>query len=233
MKIQELLTKKYAGLPGWSWLIIGAAGIGLGVFLMRRKTSTTAPADLTAQSTPDLTTGNEPGAQSNEAGTIGDGGTINNPFPETNVNGSQVPIIPPGYQAIYDNNGNIIGFEPIPPSNTSTGGSTGSGNSGSGSSIITYITTRGGASLETTPHDIDGGKNILSLPLGAILTYISGPVADPLGQGKQYYLVSYNGKTGYVGSDVIQRQEPGPGRSGPPIAPLSPATPQALVPTRR
>lgn len=115
--MKELLTKKYAGLPGWAWLIIGVAGVGAGIFLIRWQQSKSAAgttAALTASTSPDLTTGNASGTETNsETGAIGQNGIINNPFPETSVNGQQVPIIPPGYQAVYDEQGNIIGFEPI------------------------------------------------------------------------------------------------------------------------
>lgn len=229
--MKELLTKKYAGLPGWAWLIVGAAGIGLGVFFIRKQSSTTGtPSDLTAQSTPDLTTADTTSDATGTVGSVGGNGVINNPFPETNINGNQVPIIPAGYQAIYDNSGNIVGYEPTPPNNTSTPGNSGSGNSGSGSGIISYVTTKAGASLETTPHDIGGGKNILTLPLGAILTYVSGPIPDPTGAKKDYYLVSYGGKIGWVGSDAVIKQSTGnPTLSGP----FAANTPQSLTPSKR
>ena len=113
--MKELLTKKYAGLPGWAWLLIGVAGVGAGYLLIRwqSKKSNTASA-LTTQNSADLTTGNASGSETNPAsGQVGANGIIDNPFPETNVNGQNVPIIPPGYQAVYDSNGNIVGWEPI------------------------------------------------------------------------------------------------------------------------
>lgn len=115
--MKELLTKKYAGLPGWAWLLIGVAGVGAGYLLIRwqQSKSSSTPSALTTQNSADLTTGNASGNETNSAtGTVGDNGVIDNPFPETNVNGQQVPIVPPGYQAVYDSNGNIIGWEPIP-----------------------------------------------------------------------------------------------------------------------
>lgn len=120
--MKELLTKKYAGLPGWAWLAIGVAGVGAGILLIRyqqSKNAASTPAALTATTSPDLTTGNASGNETNsETGSVGGNGIINNPFPETNVNGQAIPIIPPGYQAVYDENGNIIGFEPIPANPT-------------------------------------------------------------------------------------------------------------------
>ena len=226
MNFHEILTKKYAGLPGWAWLLVGVAGVGIGYYFIHKQSSSTAsaPATLTAASTPDLTTANT------TSGTVGNNGTINNPFPETSVNGNQVPIIPPGYQAIYDNNGNIVGYEPIPPSNTSTPGNNGSGNAGSGSSLLRYIVTKAGASLETTPHDIGGGKNLLSLPSGAQLMYVSGPIPDPKGGSKQYYQVSYQGQTGWVGSDAIKQDISTGGGTTPPTTGL---VPQSLSVSQR
>lgn len=128
--MKELLTKTYAGLPVWAWLLIGAAGVGAGIILIKwQQKGSSTPAALTAQSTPDLTTGNAAGQESNPSqGAVGNNGVINNPFPEATVNGQQVPIIPPGYQAVFDENGNIIGFEPITlPINPPSGGG-GSGN---------------------------------------------------------------------------------------------------------
>lgn len=125
--MKELLTKKYAGLPGWAWLLIGAAGIGAGYLLIRWQQKKSGSSALTTSNSADLTTGNASGNESNPAtGTVGSNGVIDNPFPETSVNGQQVPIVPPGYQAVYDSNGNIVGWAPIPanptPSQPTTGG---------------------------------------------------------------------------------------------------------------
>lgn len=113
--MKEFLTKKVGGLPVWAWALIGVAGVGAGYLLIRyqqKKSNTTSA--LTAQNSADLTTGNASGNETNPStGQVGSNGIIDNPFPETNVNGQNVPIIPPGYQAVYDSNGNIVGWEPI------------------------------------------------------------------------------------------------------------------------
>lgn len=113
--MKELLTKKYAGLPGWAWLLIGVAGVGAGYLLIRwQQKKSATPSALTTSNSADLTTGNASGNETNPAtGTVGSNGVIDNPFPETTVNGQTVPIVPPGYQAVYDSNGNIVGWSPI------------------------------------------------------------------------------------------------------------------------
>lgn len=88
---------------------------------------------------------------------------------------------------------------------TAIAGSTTTGTGVSGTpvagSVRTIKLTKSG-SLETTPHDSKGGKNILTVPAGASVTVIGGPVADPSGSSKLYYQVSYNGQTGYIGNDT-------------------------------
>lgn len=152
--MKELLTKTYAGLPGWAWLLIGAAGIGAGIILIRfQQKGGATPAALTTQSTPDLTTGNASGAESNpQQGAIGSNGIVNNPFPEATVNGQQVPVIPPGYQAIFDENGNIIGFEPItlpinPPPSGGGGSSNPPGSTFKGPTGVLHYVATGSANL--------------------------------------------------------------------------------------
>jgi len=118
--MKEFLAKKFGGLPVWAWALIGAAGIGAGYLLIRWQGKKT-PASLTPANSADLTTGNASGNETNSAtGTVGANGVIDNPFPESNVNGQQIPIVPPGYQAVYDPNGNIVGWEPIPTNPTPT-----------------------------------------------------------------------------------------------------------------
>lgn len=227
--MKELLTKKYAGLPGWAWLLIGVAGIGAGVLLIRyqkSKTPTTA-AGLTPATTPDLTTGNASGTESNPTtGEVGSNGIIDNPFPETNVGGNQIPIIPPGYQAIYDQNGNIIGFEPIPTPPTSTPPTPTPGLEG----IIRSSTGQGydktnpeGIPFRTSP----GGAESSKVPFGATVQItgkaISGP-PNAKGGSTQWYPASYSGQTGFISSaDFLNIFQGATGGTG--TTPLSPIVP--------
>lgn len=120
--MKEFLTKKFGGLPVWAWALIGVAGVGAGYLLIKwQQGKSNTPSALTANSTPSLTTGNASGNETNSAmGTVGSNGVIDNPFPESNVNGQQIPVIPPGYQAVFDGNGNIIGWGPTPTNPTPT-----------------------------------------------------------------------------------------------------------------
>ena len=228
--MKEFLTKKFGGLPAWSWLLIGVAGIGAGYLLIRWQNSKTnaATAGLTANTTPDLTTGNTSGTETNSAtGTVDSNGVIDNPFPETNVNGSQIPIIPPGYQAVYDQNGNIVGFEPIPTTPTPTPTPTpGSGLQG----IIRAKTTSGGAATYDKSHN---GVPIRSTPGGAITgtqTYGSTvSITGPAVQGPSDFGVTswYPVLGGFISAfdfaNIAQGSGNNPIGGGPlsPIVPLS------------
>lgn len=116
-KGSSFLTKKLAGLPVWAWALIGLAGVGLGYYLVKKysASSTGTPASLQTQSSPDLSTANTD-ASTVDTGTVGNNGIISNPFPETSVNGQTIPVLPSGYQYLYDSTGNVIGIEPIPAS---------------------------------------------------------------------------------------------------------------------
>lgn len=82
----------------------------------------------------------------------------------------------------------------------STGNPTSGGTGNTGGSRTVTITKA--SSLETTPRDANGGHNILTVPQGGVVTILGGPVKDPQGSSKKYYQVSYNGQTGYIGSDA-------------------------------
>lgn len=207
--MKEFFLKKFGGLPVWAWALIGAGGIGAGILLIRWQQSKGTPASdttLTSQSTPDLTTGNT-GQETAAANTVGDNGIINNPFPETNVNGSQVPVVPPGYTPVYDNNGNIVGWAPTSANSSNTGSSTGTG------FTATTIMIRGktpvdpvdGKQTSVPFWSSPGGSKMGSIPFGSaiqqIAAIISGPVnksASGAYQSSQWYPVSYGGQTGYV-----------------------------------
>lgn len=235
--MKEFLTKKYGGLPGWSWLLIGVAGIGAGYLLIRWQRSKQTPttgAGLNASTTPDLTTGNTSGAESNPAtGEVGSNGIIDNPFPETNVGGNQVPIIPPGYQAVYDQNGNIIGFEPIPTSPTSgtppptstppvtTPNLQGLIRSSTGQG---YDKTHpGGIPLRTSP----GGATSSEVPFGATVSITGGAKTGPVnakGGSTQWYPVKFGSQTGFISAaDFLNIFQGATGGTG--TTPLSPIVP--------
>jgi hypothetical protein len=76
----------------------------------------------------------------------------------------------------------------------------------------TFTTVKSGA-LETAPRDVHG-KTLTMVPSGANVQLLSGPpIPDPAGGSKLYYPVSYNGQSGYVGSDVIHINAGSTGRS--------------------
>jgi hypothetical protein len=177
--------KKTADLPNWAWLGVIVVGAGVGYYFVKKQQSTasapaltaTAPgssASMNAQNAIDPATGIPYANEVGNQPVTPDYSNLGNPTSPVYVISSPTSPAPPA---------------PAPPAPAPP---------------VQYITTVSGASLESTPHDSNGGKNILTLPLGAILTYESGPVPDPNGGQKSYYLVSYSGNTGYVGSDVIQ-----------------------------
>ena len=224
--MKELLTKKFAGLPGWAWLLIGVAGVGAGYLLIRYQSSkSSTPNNLTATTTPDLTTGNASGTETNSAtGTVGSNGVIDNPFPETNVGGNQVPIIPPGYQGVYDQNGTLVGFEPIPTTPTPTPTPTPTGIL---QGIIRAKSTSGGAanydkSHSGVPiHSSPGGSQTGTATYGSTV-HITGPaVQGPSDFGiTSWYPVPGGFISGFDFADISQGSG---GSLGGPIVPLSAA----------
>lgn len=111
--------------------------------------------------------------------------------------------IPAGsyYVAYVDDNNPNAG---VAPSGSGTTGTPGSGTTKqpgpTPTGRIVKLTKAG--SLETTPHDINGGKNLTTIPAGSSVNVISGPIKDPKGSTKNYWFVSFNGQQGYVGSDT-------------------------------
>lgn len=128
-KFHELLTKKIGGLPVWAWGLIGIAGVGAGYLVIRYQqkqqaataaTSSTAtdPGSSVVNATTQPTVA-EPGSSLVPyTGGSTDSATGASYFPETSVNGQTVPVIPAGYQPIYDTTGALVGYEPIPPGGT-------------------------------------------------------------------------------------------------------------------
>lgn len=213
--MDSFLKKDLAGLPVWGWALIVVGGVGAGLLFL--KFSGKSGPNASAAGTTSAGQAGTSEAAGVLAGQSGNGTvpqTFNNPdtgFASTTVNGQQVPILPPGYVPITDGAGNVIGYAPSGGSTTSGNGTTTTttpppggaqqgGNPPRNSKIA--VTTKS-ASLETTPRDAHGGHNLLTVPSGGTVTYVSGPVPDPQGTSKQYYKVIYNGQTGYIGSDAL------------------------------
>jgi hypothetical protein len=79
-----------------------------------------------------------------------------------------------------------------------------------------YTTIKVG-SLESSPRNVNG-HTLSTIPKGASVQLLNGPpIPDPAGGSKHYYPVSYNGQSGYVGSDVINV---GAGSTGPDRPPM-------------
>lgn len=203
----NFLKKDLGGLPVWAWGLIVVGGVGIGLFFLKGNNPIT---NL-------LGTGTSSGGQSgsSEAGdVVGQSGngtvptTFNNPdtgFAQTNVNGQSVPILPQGYQPITNSGGQVLAFGPVVPTANNGVGTT---SSTGGTTTKSAVTVKSG-SLETTPHDTNGGKNLLTVPSGATVQYVSGPVPDPTkGSSKTYYVVQYNGQKGYLGSDTLSGNNP-------------------------
>lgn len=210
--MKEFFLKKFGDLPVWAWGLIAAGGIGAGILLIRWQKGTPATAaNLTAQSSPgDLTTGNT-GAETNSASnTVGDNGIINNPFPETNVNGQQIPILPPGYQPVTDGSGNIIGYA---PTSTSTGTTPSGGFTATARTIRSKTPVDSASSSRKSVPFLSspGGKALGSIPFGASVqqtaAVLSGPIntsANGNYSSSQWYPVTYNGQSGFVNAiDIV------------------------------
>lgn len=189
----DILKRPIGGLPAWAWLGIVGGGAILLVWYLRKNSSSSGSAGALGQS-----------SSQNVDATYG--GQID---PYTGVPYSIESQTNPntGLPAYYGGQG-------VDTTSTTAGGTQTGG-------AQTFVVTKTGASLETTPHDINGGKNILTLPQGGILTFISGPTPDPGGSGKSYYLVDFNGKQGYVGSDAIAKQNTGGGPSAQQLTPYT------------
>lgn len=83
---------------------IAAAGIGFYEYRKNKSSGATLAAGTTAA-------GTDPNA----------GGGLQSPFPSIpGANGSSVPVLPSGLQAIFDGQGNLIGWQPAPTPTTPT-----------------------------------------------------------------------------------------------------------------
>ena len=109
----NFLTKKIADLPVWAWGLIVLAGGGLGFYFISKRKSAAIPTGTQAS---DTTSGNVlPDASASSLqpsnAPVGPG----DPFPSVPVGNGTVPVIPSGYSPIYDNNGNLVGYQPPAP----------------------------------------------------------------------------------------------------------------------
>lgn len=116
----NFLMKKIADVPVWGWGIIGIAGIGVGYFIIHRS----KPAIPTGTQASDPTAGNvlpdqTPAALQPTNNPVGPG----DPFMSVPTGNGTVPVLPNGYNPIYDANGNLTGYQapPAPPSATPPG----------------------------------------------------------------------------------------------------------------
>lgn len=234
--MKEFLSKKFGGLPVWAWALIGVAGVGAGYLLIRwQQSKSSTPSSLTTSNTPDLTTGNASGQESNSAtGTVGSNGVIDNPYPETTVNGQQVPIIPPGYQGVYDSNGNLVGWEPIPtnptpttPSNPTTPTQTPPPTTSNPKPVptppvahpLTKVTMTGAlATIYGGVHN--GGRDLLTLHPGQQVDVTGSKVSWG---SDTYYPVTFNGTSGWVRAATIGGGPSTVGTLQPLMTTLSPA----------
>ncbi len=107
----NFLMHKAGGLPIWAWGLIGIAGVGIGYYFITRNSSA-IPTGTQASNTSAGTVSADPGSASLQPSNAGG---PNNPFPEIPVGNGSVPVLPNGYTPIYDNNGNLVGFEPPAP----------------------------------------------------------------------------------------------------------------------
>lgn len=189
-KFHELLTKKLAGLPIWAWGLIGIAGVGAGYLVIRYQKKQQAATAATSSTATDPGSSVQNALSQPSTGYTDStlvpytGGSTDstNPgasyFPETSVNGQTVPVIPAGYQAIYDAAGAIVGYEPIPPTApTGTGGivppsqinGTGSNSPGSTfkgpTGVLHYVAT-GGETLSqiASKFHLSGWNAVYGIP---------------------------------------------------------------------
>lgn len=121
-EVGSFLKGDIAGLPTWAWGLVIVGGIGAAHFIPKffGGGGTAQPTTVGADPCAGLTGQDLLNCQATAIqGTIGQGQpTIGN-----------VPVIPPGMCALYDNNGNLIGWQQCP---TTGGGGTGGGGTGGG-----------------------------------------------------------------------------------------------------
>lgn len=106
----NFITKKLAGLPVWAWGLVGIAGVGIGYFIIHGKSSGiptgTQSSDTSSGTVQADNTGLPPSNMP-----VGPG----DPFMSVPVGSGTVPVLPNGYQPIYDGNGNLTGYQAPPP----------------------------------------------------------------------------------------------------------------------
>lgn len=108
----NLFTKKLAGLPVWAWGLVGIAGVGVGYFVIH-KSSSGIPTGTQASDTSAGAVQADPYPQALQpSAPVGPG----NPFMSVPVGSGTVPVLPNGYNPLYDTNGNLTGYQaPAPP----------------------------------------------------------------------------------------------------------------------
>ncbi len=150
--VPSILEKTTAGLPNWAWGLVIVAGMGVGYLFVRSKNAQTSTNQTTATAAPITDTGG-----TSQAPLGGGGDQVNPVLTVPGGSSGSVPILPPGYTPIYDNQGNLIGWEPpvTPPTQTAPGGS---GGTSSGGTFVNPLIPLG--QWNTGPYTLRKGAKV-------------------------------------------------------------------------
>lgn len=175
MKLKELLTKKYAGLPGWGWLLIAGGGVVAGLYLYNRAktqkaaTSTTAT-DASTQQPVDLTQAGTTGygdysAVGSSAGQSAPGATtINIGVPATNPSNWLATLI-------------LTNSGPVP--------------------LYDSAGTPGAHELGNQVGTIPGGSQIQATGPEVVGSWLAN------NQSELWYPIAYNGQAGFINAYYV------------------------------
>ena len=202
MKIKELLTKKYGGLPGWAWFAVAVGGVAIGLYFYSRNKSTAA-ATTTSATTDATSASTNASATDNSVGTTGYGDYSAVGSTAGGANGTGNTVINLGNAATNPTNWLttlvLTGSEPIP-----------------------FYDSAG------TPGATTLGNEIGTIPPNTTVTATGPELVGAWNQpngSENWYPVVYNGQAGFISayyvanaSSSIQNQpvahpipDPGPG----------------------